>query len=333
MLRIALVGLAIILLFGLLNYWRRRRTPSTLVQVADGPQDSIYKAYTTEYDLILSAEDIPDKLRDTSPDQQQGWVDINGEGWRHTLSLSEEYRGNLANCKEAAMRSAQYFPRNRGSGSIPFLAITILVDQSGSMRGRPIAAVKSAIAIVTTMLSQMDTKVEILGFSTAGWVGGFAYQHWLHHNRPERPGRLCALLHIIYKSAEDLEWNEQSQQAMLHPDVLRENIDGEALRWARDRLEAIAARRKILLILSDGAPLDDATLLHNGPSYLERDLQRAIAEIEASGTIQLAAIGVGYDVSGHYRFSHPSALDLLPDTMLQLISELIAQPVSAPTRH
>lgn len=212
--------------------------------------------------------------------------------------------------------------REHLAGDAGEFLVSLLIDQSGSMKGEPIAAAASALQAFEAMLSVAGARTEVLGFSTAGWRGGYPRQAWLHEGRPPRPGRLCALLHIVYKSADETVWSAQSQNAMLHPDLLRENVDGEALDWAAARLASISARYKLLIILSDGAPVDDSTLAENGPSYLERSLRRSIARIEDGNEIFVGALGIDYAVDRYYRHSRAGNILTLQQDLAALFGSL-----------
>jgi cobaltochelatase CobT len=185
----------------------------------------------------------------------------------------------------------------------PFIhtVVTLLLDNSGSMRGRPIAITALAADILAQTLERCGVKVEILGFTTKSWKGGKIYGEWLKAGKPNNPGRLNELLHIIYKAA-DMPWQRSRLNLglMLKDGLLKENIDGEALLWAYQRLRKRTEPRKILLVLSDGAPVDDATLSNNGGDYLENHLRTIIKQIEHDPRIELSAIGIGHDVSRYY---------------------------------
>jgi cobaltochelatase CobT len=185
----------------------------------------------------------------------------------------------------------------------PFIhtVVTLLLDNSGSMRGRPIAITALAADILTQTLERCGVKVEILGFTTKSWKGGKIYGEWLKAGKPNNPGRLNELLHIIYKAA-DMPWQRARLHLglMLKDGLLKENIDGEAVLWAYQRLKKRTEPRKILLVLSDGAPVDDATLSNNGGDYLENHLRKVIAHIERDPRIELSAIGIGHDVTRYY---------------------------------
>ena len=180
--------------------------------------------------------------------------------------------------------------------------VTLLIDNSGSMRGRPITVAATCGDILARTLERCGVKVEILGFTTRAWKGGQAREAWLQAGKPASPGRLNDLRHIIYKSA-DAPWRRARKNLglMMREGLLKENIDGEALEWAHNRLLARSEQRKILMMISDGAPVDDSTLSVNPGNYLERHLRHIIEEIEVRSPVELIAIGIGHDVTRYYR--------------------------------
>jgi len=180
--------------------------------------------------------------------------------------------------------------------------VTLLLDNSGSMRGRPITVAATCADILARTLERCGVKVEILGFTTRAWKGGQAREKWLAANKPTNPGRLNDLRHIVYKSA-DTPWRRarRSLGLMMREGLLKENIDGEALIWAHNRLLAWSEQRRILMVISDGAPVDDSTLSVNSGNYLERHLRQVIADIEGRSPIELIAIGIGHDVTQYYK--------------------------------
>ena len=179
--------------------------------------------------------------------------------------------------------------------------VTLLLDNSGSMRGRPITIAAVTADILARTLERCGVKVEILGFTTKAWKGGQSREAWQLAGKPEKPGRLNDLRHIIYKGA-DTPWRRarKSLGLMLREGILKENIDGEALAWAHDRLLARAEDRRILMVISDGAPVDDSTLSSNSGNYLEKHLRQIIELIEKRSPIELMAIGIGHDVNRYY---------------------------------
>jgi cobaltochelatase CobT len=180
--------------------------------------------------------------------------------------------------------------------------VTLLLDNSGSMRGRPITVAATCADILARTLERCGVKVEILGFTTRAWKGGQSREAWLRANKPASPGRLNDLRHIIYKSA-DAPWRRSRRNLglMMREGLLKENIDGEALEWAHARLLARAEQRRIIMMISDGAPVDDSTLSVNPGNYLEMHLRRVISEIETYSPVELIAIGIGHDVTRYYR--------------------------------
>ena len=180
--------------------------------------------------------------------------------------------------------------------------VTLVIDNSGSMRGRPITVAATCADILARTLERCGVKVEILGFTTKAWKGGQAREKWLTGGKPQTPGRLNDLRHIIYKSADE-PWRRARANLglMMREGLLKENIDGEALIWAHNRLLARREQRKIMMMISDGAPVDDSTLSVNPGNYLERHLRAVIEQIETRSPVELLAIGIGHDVTRYYR--------------------------------
>jgi cobaltochelatase CobT len=180
--------------------------------------------------------------------------------------------------------------------------VTLLLDNSGSMRGRPITVAATCADILARTLERCGVKVEILGFTTRAWKGGQSREAWLAAGKPPNPGRLNDLRHIVYKAA-DAPWRRARKNLglMMREGLLKENIDGEALDWAHKRLLGRSETRKILMMISDGAPVDDSTLSVNPGNYLERHLRWVIEEIETRSPVELIAIGIGHDVTRYYR--------------------------------
>ena len=202
--------------------------------------------------------------------------------------------------------------------------VSLLIDNSGSMRGRPISVAAVSADILARTLERCGVKVEILGFTTRAWKGGQARERWLSDGKPPNPGRLNDLRHIIYKSA-DAPWRRARRNLglMLREGLLKENIDGEALLWAHERLLARSEQRRILMVISDGAPVDDSTLSVNPGNYLERHLREAIAWIENYSPVELVAIGIGHDVTRYYRRAVTIVdAEQLGGTMMDQLAEL-----------
>jgi cobaltochelatase CobT len=279
-----------------------------------------YKAYTTKYDEIVNAEDLCDpeelqRLRDYLDKQLQNLSSVvarlaNRLQRRLMAQQSRSWEFDL----EEGMLDTARLPRIVIDPQQPLsfkrekdmdfrdTVVTLLLDNSGSMRGRPITVAATCADILARTLERCGVKVEILGFTTRAWKGGQAREAWLQAGKPANPGRLNDLRHLIYKAA-DAPWRRARKNLglMMREGLLKENIDGEALDWAHQRLLGRSEQRKILMMISDGAPVDDSTLSVNSGNYLERHLRHVIEEIETRSPIELIAIGIGHDVTRYYR--------------------------------
>ncbi len=202
--------------------------------------------------------------------------------------------------------------------------VTLLLDNSGSMRGRPILVTALCADILGRTLERCGIRVEILGFTTAAWKGGESRKRWMAENSPENPGRLNDLLHIIYKSADTpMGRARHNIGLMLKETLLKENIDGEAILWAKQRLLARPEKRKIMMVISDGAPVDDSTLSTNPSQFLDHHLRHVIGEIERDELIELLAIGIGHNVTTYYeRATMIQQVDELADVMVGELVQL-----------
>jgi len=290
----------------------------------DGPPDEPYRVYTAEFDLELPARQVLGRLRSASPDATFGWIqggaaDALGAIAARTLAdqrarLAPEFETWVARIAAAA-----------GDTPAADLAAAILIDQSGSMKGEPIAHAAAAAAMLADLLHAFGARSEILGFTTAGWHGGHAGLKWKDQGRPDRPGRLCALMHVVYKPAEVAELDEAVLPVLVHPDLLRENVDGEALLWAKRRLEARPEPHKLLIIVSDGAPVDDMTLSCNGPHYLYRHLEQVIHGFAGDPRFSIGGIGINHRVDSLYPLSETvTALAELPAAAVRLTEKMLA---------
>jgi cobaltochelatase CobT len=213
--------------------------------------------------------------------------------------------------------------------------VTILIDNSGSMRGRPIMVAAVCADILARTLERCGVKTEILGFTTRAWKGGSSREDWLKAGKPAQPGRLNDLRHIVYKAA-DAPWRRSRRNLglMMREGLLKENIDGEALIWAHHRLIGRAEARRILLVISDGAPVDDSTLSVNSGHYLERHLREVITEIEAKSPVQLIAIGIGHDVTRYYKNAVTIVdVEQLAGAMVEQLADLFDEEVRRVTRR
>ena len=205
--------------------------------------------------------------------------------------------------------------------------VTILIDNSGSMRGKPISVAAICADILSRTLERCMVKVEILGFTTKHWKGGSSREKWMKNNKPNFPGRLNDLRHIIYKSA-DTHWRlaKNNIGLMLKEGLLKENIDGEALKWAFNKMSRRKEDRKILMVISDGAPVDDSTLSTNTSDYLETNLKKTVKWIENKSDIELLAIGIGHDVTRYYNKAVKiTDVQDLGDVMINQLTDLFVE--------
>ena len=205
--------------------------------------------------------------------------------------------------------------------------VTLLIDNSGSMRGRPITIAAICADILSRTLERCSVKVEILGFTTKNWKGGQSRELWNKNNKPKTPGRLNDLRHIIYKGA-DTHWRQAKDNLglMLKEGLLKENIDGEAITWAFNRIKKRKEERKILMVISDGAPVDDSTLSTNSSNYLEANLKHVVKWIENKNNIELLAIGIGHDVTRYYNQAIKiTDVQDLGDVMINQLTDLFVE--------
>ena len=279
-----------------------------------------YKVFTKEFDEVINANILCDtqeleKLR-LSLDQQVFSfqplvVKIANKLQRKLLAQQKrQWEFNLEEGFLDTSRLARIIanPSNKLSykkeKNIEFkdTIVTLLIDNSGSMRGRPITVAALCSDIIAKTLERCLIKTEILGFTTKAWKGGRSREKWLHSDKPSNPGRLNDLRHIIYKNG-DAPWRRSKKNLglLLREGILKENVDGEALLWAFSRLQKRTEERKVLIIISDGAPVDDSTLSVNPGYYLEKNLKDVISKIENKSNIELIAIGIGHDVSRYYK--------------------------------
>ena len=290
------------------------------ISVLDDPEAFGYKVFTRAYDEIVNAEELCDadeleRLRaflDKQLVTLQGAVARLANRLQRRL-LAQQNRAWDFDLDEGMIDAARLarvivdpmhpltFKQERDT-QFRDTAVTLLIDNSGSMRGRPIMVAACCADILARTLERCGVKVEILGFTTRAWKGGHSREEWLNAQKPPLPGRLNDLRHIVYKSA-DAPWRRSRRNLglMMREGLLKENIDGEALAWAHSRLLARPEQRRILMMISDGAPVDDSTLSVNSGSYLERHLRQVINEIETHSPVELLAIGIGHDVTRYYR--------------------------------
>jgi cobaltochelatase CobT len=311
--------------------------------------DAIYKPFTRAHDEEIKAEDLCDaeelsRLRQQL-DQQlqhlQGVVSKLANRLQRRL-LAQQTRAWDFDLEEGILDAARLarvvvnpmlalsYKRERDT-DFRDTVVTLLIDNSGSMRGRPITVAAMCGDILSRTLERCAVKVEVLGFTTRAWKGGQSRERWVAEGKPRNPGRLNDLRHIIYKAA-DAPWRRARKNIglMLREGLLKENIDGEALQWAYKRLLARPEHRRILMVISDGAPVDDSTLSVNPGNYLERHLRDVIREIESRNVVELVAIGIGHDVTRYYRRAVTIVdAEELGGTMMSKLTELFDEDAAA----
>jgi cobaltochelatase CobT len=281
--------------------------------------DPNYKIFTQKFDEVIPAEELSDE---DELERLRAYLDKQLEPLKGAVSrLANRLQRRLQAQQnrawefdlEEGMLDAGRLARVVANPTTPLsfkvekdttfrdTVVTLLIDNSGSMRGRPISIAAITADVLARTLERCQVKVEILGFTTRAWKGGESREQWLSSGRPANPGRLNDLRHIVYKRA-DAPWRRARQNLglMMREGLLKENIDGEALEWAYRRLMSRNEQRRILMVISDGAPVDDSTLSVNPSNYLERHLREVIGMIERRGAVELLAIGIGHDVTRYY---------------------------------
>ncbi len=308
--------------------------------------DQNYKAYTKEFDEVIKAEDLENEEELTrlrqNLDQQllqlKSFISKLANKLQRKLLAKQSRSWNFD--LEEGMLDSSKLPRIiidpfnslsfKKEKEIEFkdTLVTILIDNSGSMRGKPISVAAICADILSRTLERCLVKVEILGFTTKHWKGGSCREKWMKYEKPVLPGRLNDLRHIIYKSA-DTPWRQTKKNIglMLKEGLLKENIDGEALKWAHGKMLKRKEERKILMVISDGAPVDDSTLSTNSSDYLENNLKQVVKWIENKSNIELIAIGIGHDVTRYYKKAIKIAdVQDLGDVMINELTELFVKP-------
>ncbi|MBV8401113.1 MAG: cobaltochelatase subunit CobT [Acetobacteraceae bacterium] len=301
-----------------------------------------YRAYTRAFDEEVGAEDLcdPDELGRLRHQLDQQLQHLQGvisklanrlqrrllaqqtRAWEFDLEEGLLDAGRLSRVVVNPLQALSY-KRERDT-EFRDTVVTLLIDNSGSMRGRPITVAAMCGDILARTLERCAVKVEVLGFTTRAWKGGQSRERWVQDGKPRHPGRLNDLRHIVYKAA-DAPWRRARKNLglMLREGLLKENIDGEALLWAYRRLLSRPEHRRILMVISDGAPVDDSTLSVNPGNYLEKHLREVIRDIESRDSVELIAIGIGHDVTRYYRRAVTIVdAEELGGTMMQKLSEL-----------
>ena len=307
--------------------------------------DSKYKSYTQEFDEIVAAEQLESeeeliKLRQNLDQQlltlknfisklanklQRKLLAKQNRSWEFDLEEGTLDTSKLTRVILDPLNSLSF----KKEKDIKFkdTLVTILIDNSGSMRGKPISVAAICADILARTLERCSVKVEILGFTTKHWKGGQSREKWTNNKKPLFPGRLNDLRHIVYKSA-NTPWRKSKNNIglMLKEGLLKENIDGEALRWAYNKIVARKEERKILMVISDGAPVDDSTLSTNTSDFLENNLKQTVKWIEKSSSVELLAIGIGHDVTRYYNKAIKIAdVQDLGDVMINQLTDLFSE--------
>ena len=307
--------------------------------------DLKYKTYTEEFDEIIKAEDLENKeelnrLRKNLDQQllqlknfisklanklQRKLLAKQNRSWNFDLEEGLLDTSRLTRVIMDPFNSLSF--KKEKDMEFKDTIVTILIDNSGSMRGKPISVAAICADILARTLERCSVKVEILGFTTKHWKGGSSREKWVKNDKPNLPGRLNDLRHIIYKSA-DMPWRQAKNNMglMLKEGLLKENIDGEALKWAYNKISKRKEERKILMIISDGAPVDDSTLSTNSSDYLETNLKNVVKWIENKTNIELLAIGIGHDVTRYYNQAIKIAdVQDLGDVMINQLTDLFVE--------
>lgn len=303
-----------------------------------------YKIYSREFDQVIKAEDLCDidELHHLRTQLDHKLAKLHGVSRKHVNKFirtltSYKHRHWDHNLEDGLIDTArlpilvanpnylEYYKKEKEATNIDTV-VTLLMDNSGSMRGRPITVAAMSAEILAKTLESCGIKVEILGFTTAEWKGGKSRKKWMDSGSKINPGRLNDLRHIIYKPA-DMAWKRARRNLglMLKEGILKENIDGEAVLWAYNRLAMRPEKRRILMVISDGAPVDDSTISANTPAYLDNHLREVITHLEEKSDVELVAIGIGHDVTRYY--SHAVTIrevDELGNTMFNELAEMFA---------
>jgi cobaltochelatase CobT len=319
--------------------------------LSNEPHGQQYHAYTTKFDEVVDAPDLCDadelaRLRQHLDQQlahlqgvigklanrlQRKLMAQQNRSWEFDLDEGMLDGARLARIVANPTQPLSY--KQEKDTNFRDTVVSLLIDNSGSMRGRPITVAAMSADILARTLERCGVKVELLGFTTRAWKGGQSREQWLAAGKPANPGRLNDLRHIVYKAA-DAPWRRARKNLglMLREGILKENIDGEALLWAHNRLIPRTEERKILMVISDGAPVDDSTLSVNPGNYLERHLRDVIDWIELRSPVELVAIGIGHDVTRYYKRAVTIVdADQLGGTMMEQLASLFDEEGDART--
>lgn len=274
------------------KFWRRG---DTILEADDPPTASGYKVYTRKFDRTIDVGELDDVLGPLSPEQLVNLTNA-------FSALQDGLAAWKVQATIKAMEKLAVLRRERPASDLSDTSLTILVDHSGSMKGHRLLLAAATVDILVDLLLPMGIAVEILGFTTSSWKGGQSRKAWVRAGKPAEPGRLCDLLHIVYRAGDKSpSWGRIALEKMLRSDLPKENVDGEALEWAVSRAARLGKSNRLIIVISDGAPVDDSTLSANiRPSILVDHLKEVVAEIVRQDEVDLAAIGIGYRVNEYY---------------------------------
>jgi cobaltochelatase CobT len=282
------------------------------------PADSPYQVYCRDFDVEVEADRLDAVLG----------LHRNSISAARLANVEKDIAARRLTQAPAVRETAARIRAATSQGMLEDTIVSLLIDHSGSMRGTPMLFAARAAMTASDLLDGLGVRQEVLGFTTARWKGGLSREKWLREGQPRHPGRLNDLLHIVYCSAGE-RFQVRHYATMLREELLKENIDGEALEWATSRLRQRAESHKYLIVVSDGAPVDDSTMVENGERYLRYHLHGVIGSIERTGEIQLAAVGINHPVERYYaRSMTVTAPEELEGAVLQLIERLLGAPPS-----
>ena len=322
-------------------------------ELSDDGRARAYRIFTTRFDEVVEADELCDpielgRLRALLDQQLSNLSNVVARlaNKLQRRLMAQQNRSWMFDLEEGMLDTARLTriitdptaPLSfKAESDMPFrdTVVTLLLDNSGSMRGRPIMVAAVCADILARTLERCGVKVEILGFTTRAWKGGQSRQAWVEAGKPPMPGRLNDVRHIVYKAA-DAPWRRAKKNLglMMREGLLKENIDGEALQWARQRLAARSEERRILMVISDGAPVDDSTQSANAALYLDKHLRQVIAEIESDAAVELLAIGIGHDVTRWYKRAVTIVdVEQLGGVMVEKLAELFDRAPAVPTRR
>lgn len=288
--------------------------------MSNAPKDD-YHIYTTKFDAVVTADQL-DSVIGPLTSKNRALVEEAWDALQMSL-LPWKTKAHIAASEQSANLRKAY-----SKDLLEEVVVSLLIDQSGSMRGQKMLFVAAAVDVVQEFLLTLGIRCEILGFTTSRWQGGRSRSRWKWRFRPRNPGRLNDLLHIVYQDADDARASSGRYclKHMLRPDLLKENIDGEAIEWAASRLRSLDQRHKLLIVLSDGAPVDDSTLTENGNTFLADHLQAVVTDLNNEPDIHLGSLGVGYAPHDFYRASdYVEAPSDLGTSLIEFLGKMITR--------